>query len=108
MMRGGIAVVSGAVVQRRDLARLANRAQRLQRAMHGGERDIRMFLADLGEDGFGAWMVARVNQHAHHSDALRRNRQPAVAASGGELGQPFGGIPGAPLGAYQRWTIHIT
>src|SRR5271169_4589269 len=40
MMRGEVAVVARAVVQRGDLARLANLAQRLQGPMHGGKRYI--------------------------------------------------------------------
>ena len=57
MMRREVAVVARAVVQRGDLARLADLAQGLERAMHGGERDMRMLAAHLVEHRFGARMV---------------------------------------------------
>ncbi|MGH8013374.1 MAG: hypothetical protein ACREQ4_12830 [Candidatus Binataceae bacterium] len=42
MVRFEIAVVTGAVMQRRDRARLSNPAQRLEGAMHRGQRNMRM------------------------------------------------------------------
>ena len=60
MMRAGVAVVARGLVQRRDLARLADVAQALERAMDGGERDTRMLAADTGVDAVGARMVARL------------------------------------------------
>src|SRR5580658_7753806 len=60
MMRASVAVVARGLVQRRDLARLADIAQALERAMDGGERDTRMFAVDAGVDAVGARMVARL------------------------------------------------
>ena len=50
MVRAGVAVVARGLMQRRDLVRLADVAQALQRAMDGGERDAWMFAADAGVD----------------------------------------------------------
>src|SRR5579871_6219609 len=46
MVRAGVAIVTRALVQRRDLACLADLAQAFERAMDGGKRDPRMLTAD--------------------------------------------------------------
>ena len=64
MMRAGVAVVARGLMQRGDLARLADFAQALERAMHRGERDARMLSAHARIDAVGARMVARFEQRA--------------------------------------------
>ena len=59
MMRASVAVVARGLVQGGDLARLADVAQALERAMDGGERDTWMFATDASIDAVGARMVAR-------------------------------------------------
>src|SRR5580692_3898807 len=101
MMRRDVAVVARAVVQHRDLARLTDVAQGLERAMHGGERNMRMLLADGGENRVRARMVARVEQHFDNREALRRDGQAALAASIGKLREPFGRVRTAPPFIYE-------
>ena len=99
MMRAGVAVVARGLVQRRDLARLADVAQALERAMDGGERDTRMFAADAGVDAVSARMVARFQQRAQHGKPLRRDRHLFAPAVGDEFREPGFGVIAASLPA---------
>ncbi len=100
MMRGGIAVVACAVVQRGNLARLADAAEGLERAMDGGERDVRMFAAYGGVDSLGARMLVGVEQGADDGEALGRDREATAMAALGELRHAPGIIPGPPALIY--------
>src|ERR1700722_7724922 len=88
MMRAGIAVVACGLMQGRDLARLADVAQALERAMNGGERDARMLAADAGIDAVGARVIARLQQSAQYGEALRRHRHLLAPAVGDEFREP--------------------
>src|SRR5580658_7823539 len=83
MMRREVAVVARAVVQHGDLARLADLAQRFQRAMHRGERNVRMLAAHDLTHRIGAGMLRRGEQRADNGEALRHRsanslRRPAA------------------------------
>src|SRR5260221_14238557 len=95
MMRCQVAVVARAVMERGDLARLANLAQRLERAMHRGERYMRMLAAHDFAYRIGARMLSRRQQRLDDREPLRRHREAALAASLGKLREPPGGVPGA-------------
>src|SRR5579872_486430 len=96
MMRREIAVIARAVVQGRHLARLADLAQRFQRAMHGGERNMRMLAAHDLAYRIGARMLRRSEQRLDNGEALRGHREPALAASRSKLREASGGISGSP------------
>src|SRR5271155_5642738 len=92
MMRCQIAVVARAVMQRGDLACLADTAKRLERPMNRRERDVRMKQAHLRENLIGTRMVARLQQRLDNRQALWRNRESAGATTCGEVTQPFARI----------------
>ena len=96
MMRGKVAVVAGAVMQHGDFARLANFAERLERAMHRGERDSWMLGADRGKDRVGARMLRGAEQHPDNRKPLRRHREPALTASRRKLRKPLSRIRRPP------------
>ena len=101
MMRAGVAVVARGLMQGRHLARLADVAQALERAMDGGERDARMLAADAGIDAVGARVIARLQQRAQYRDPLRCHRHLLAPAVGDEFREPGLGILAASLPAEQ-------
>src|SRR4029077_6801 len=100
MMRGEIAIVAGAVMQLRHFARLADSAERLERAMHRRERYMRVSPAHRSINVLGGGMVGRGEQCLDYSRPLRSYGQAAVAASRGELGAPLFGVGGVPAFIY--------
>ena len=101
MMRREVAVVARAVVQGGDLTRLANLAQRLQRAMHRRERYMRMLAAHDLIHRIGARMLRRGEQRLDDREALRSDGQAALAASLGKLREPFRRVRTAPPFIYE-------
>ena len=97
MVRAGVAVVARGLMQRRDLARLADVAQPFERAMDGGERDAWMFAADASVNTVGAGMVARFQQRPQHGEPLRRHRHFFAPAVGDEFREPGCGVLAAAL-----------
>src|SRR5260370_39444819 len=95
MMRRDIAVVPRVIMQHGDLARLTNLAERLQRAMHRGERDGRMLAANRGEDRVGPRMLPRSEQRLDNRKPLRRHREPTLAASRSKLRKPLNRVRSA-------------
>jgi hypothetical protein len=93
-------------VQRRDFIRLADVAQALERAMDGGERNVRMFAADTGVDAVGARMIARFEQRAQHRKTLRCHRHFLAPAVGDEFREPGLGVFAASLAAKQFRSSH--
>src|SRR6202030_3984636 len=97
MMRREIAVEARAVVQGGDLARLADLAERFERAMDGRQRDMRMPPAYGSENGLGARMVSGREQRLDNRESLRRDGESAIAAALGKLGHPLTRIGLAPV-----------
>ena len=100
-MRLHVAVIARNVVQECYFARLADVAQRFERAMHSGERNMRMLQPDGGENRVRARMVARIEQHFDNREALRRDGQAASAASLGKLREPLRRVGTAPPFIYE-------
>jgi hypothetical protein len=88
MMRCEVAVEAGAIVKHRDFAGFANLTQRLERAMDGCQRDMRMELAHGLEDRFGAGMIGGDEQCFDDRETLRRHGEAALAAAIGEFRHP--------------------
>jgi hypothetical protein len=80
-MRCEVAVIAGAVVEHRDLARLADLAEGFERAMDSRQRDMRMELAHRLEDGLDAGMIGGAEQRFDNREALRRQGESAFAGS---------------------------
>jgi uncharacterized membrane-anchored protein len=89
MVRQEVAVVARAVVEQRKVARLTNRAQRLEGAMYRGKRDMRMLLAHPKVNCLGARMLYRSEQRPDNRKPLRRYHQAAFATAPREFGQPL-------------------
>ena len=107
-MRREVAVVAGAVVEHRDLARLADLAERFERAMDGRERDMRMELAHGLENGLGARMVGGGEQRLDNREALRRHGESALPAAIGKFRHAASRVGAAVAVAYDlevhaRW-----
>ena len=90
VVRLDMAIVTRAAMKRGDLARLAHLAKLLENPMDGGQRYVRMFAAHHNTDFLGAGMIFGGHQGADDSQALRRNRQPPLAATLNKLAQPPG------------------
>ena len=63
-------------MQDRNFARLADPAQSFERAMHRGERDVRMQFAHRRVDLLSARMINRSEQRLDDRKPLRRYRKP--------------------------------
>ncbi len=94
MMSFEVSVVAGAVVEGGHLTGLADPAQSLERTVDRGQRDMRMTAAYQGVNLVGPRMGGRGKQGPDNGQALRRYRQSARPASGGELAQPALSVTG--------------
>ncbi len=100
MMRIEIAVLAGAVMQQRHFARLADSAERLERAMHRRERYMRISPAHRGINVLGGGMVGRGEQYLDYRCSLRGYGQATLAASRGKLADALFRVADTPLIIY--------
>lgn len=101
MMSIGVTVVTRGIVEHRHLASFARVAQRLECAMHRGQRDHRLLGAHLGKDFLGRGMVARSEQRFENRDPLRRDCEALLATACYEIRHSARSIALAPLLAHQ-------
>jgi hypothetical protein len=84
-------------MQRRNLACLANLAERLECPVDCRQRDMRMEPAHGLEYRFGAGMIGGVEQRFDNRHALRRHREPTLAAATGEFRHSALGVCSASI-----------
>jgi len=96
-----IAVIAGTVMQQRHLARLANSAEGLERAMNRRKRNMWILPAHRVEYLIGARMAGRAHQRLDDRHPLRRHRETAGTAARRKMIQSLPRVGCVPVVAHR-------